>query len=190
MLYLRSDLATIARGLWGHYVYSYRRTFIPMHRFYAAGLDKQYQLIPINLPQDFPKDRDIFLKFNLDERKISARQNNELTGTEPVRFDLDHADPGAMFLFIDGWAFLEKPGNTADVFVVLQSEQETLIFDTSEQFRNDIGLYFKSELLENSGFLATIPRAELSEGNYQISLLLIRGERRGYIATNRTVVIP
>ncbi len=189
ILYLRSDLATIARGIWGYYTYSYRRTFIPMHRFYSTGLDKQYQLVPIKLPPGFPKDRAIFLKFNLDEKKISEQQNEKLRGTNPIRFDLDHADIGTKFLFIDGWAFLEKPTSTAEVYIVLQSGKETLIYDTSKQFRSDIGQYFKSQQLEDSGFLATIPKAELSTGTYQVSLFLKKGTRRGIVSTNSTVEI-
>ncbi|MBM9538582.1 hypothetical protein, partial [Desulfobulbus alkaliphilus] len=71
MLYLRGDMATVARAIYGYYAFSHRRVFIPMENFYNQNLDTKYNLIPVDLPVNFPKDRNIFTYFDLDEKRIS-----------------------------------------------------------------------------------------------------------------------
>ncbi len=189
MLYLRSDLATLARALWGYYTYSHRRIFIPMHKFYSMGLNDQYKLVPITLPSGFPKSREIFLKFNLDSRKISTLQNIIVKADSPVVFDVDHIDLGRKYLFIEGWAFLKKQTSNSDVYIVLRSEQRTQVFNTSELYRRDVGKRFNSIALENSGFLATIPRATLPKETYKIEIIVQQNDIQGHASTERSITI-
>jgi len=189
MLYLRSDLATLARALFGYYVYSHRRIFIPMHKFYTNHMDKKYTLFPITLPLDFPKDRNIFLKFKLDAKNISKRQTFELKGDNNVLFDLDHVDLGKKYLFIEGWAFIEKSLRPSVVFVTLQDAQESFVFDTSKLFRRDVGKYFRSQQLENKGFLATIRTSDLPKGTYQIGLLVKENDQQGYVLSKQSITV-
>ncbi|MCI5222865.1 MAG: hypothetical protein D3924_09385 [Candidatus Electrothrix sp. AR4] len=190
MLYLRGDIATLSRALYGYYVFSHRRTFIPMHMFYAKQMERRYTLIPINLPLDFPKDRNIFLHFKLDAKRISCRTNIKLNGESSVLFGLEHVDLSESYLFIEGWAFLKGQLHQAEVYVVLQSEQEALAFDTSQLFRRDVGKHFKSMHLENNGFLATIKTMDLKPGIYRIGLQVKQDDQQGFILTQRAVKIP
>ena len=189
ILYLRSDLATISRAIWGYYTYSHRRTFIPMHKFYSKQLEKRYTLVPIKLPLDFPKDRNIFLHFKLDAKSISSPQEVTINGNSTVLFDLDHIDLGKKYLFIEGWSFLENQRHESSVYVVLRSNQKTFTFDTSQLYRRDVGKYFGSTELENTGFLATIKTSDLKEGTFQIGLLVRQNGREGFVFSERSVTI-
>jgi len=189
MLYLRSDLATLARALYGYYTFSYRRTFIPMHQFYTNRMEQQYKLIPINLPLNFPKDRDIFLNFKLDSKSISCPKPPIYDGTKDVLFSLDHVDLGKKYLFIEGWAFLKEQLSESSVFVVLQSKQKSFMFDTSKLFRKDVGKHFGLLQLENSGFLTTIKTSDVIKGTYRIGILVKQNDEQGFILSKRTVII-
>ena len=190
ILYIRGDLATLSRAVFGYYAYAHRRTFIPMRKFYDRRLRHHYKLIPIYLPTNFPKDRDIFLHFKLDGKYISTPQTPILKGDTPVHFSLDHVDRGQGYLFIEGWAFLEPQQRQSEVYVILQSSQETSMFDTSQIFRRDVGKYFKSQKLENQGFLASIKTGDIKPGVYRIGLLVKQGERQGLVFSERWVKKP
>ncbi len=189
ILYLRSDLATLSRAIWGYYAYSHRRTLIPMHKFYTKQMDQRYTLVPIKLQPDFPKDRNIFLYFRLDAKNISSPQDIAINGNSTILYDLDHIDLGEKYLFIEGWAFLEEQQHESSVSVVLQSDQKTFTFDTSQLFRRDVGKHFRSTQLENSGFLATIKTSDLNEGTYQIGMVVRQSGRKGFVLSERSVTI-
>jgi hypothetical protein len=161
-----------------------------MHIFYSKQMDRQYQLVSIKQPLNFPKDRNIFLHFRLDAKKISKRADITLGGNTPTLFTVEHVDLSKEYLFIEGWAFLKGELCQAEVFVVLQSDRETLAFDTSRLFRRDLGLRFNSVQLDNNGFLATVKTAELIPGRYRIGLQVKQNDRQGFILTERVVRIP
>jgi hypothetical protein len=190
LLYIRSDLATLSRAVYGYYALSHRRISIPMHHFYGNHMEQQYKLVPINLPPDFPKDRNIFLRFKLDAKNISSAHPPILTGGSTTLFKLDHVDLGKEYLFIEGWAFLEAQRGESVVYIVLQSDQNTFMFDTSQRFRRDVGKYFRSTEFENKGFLATIIRKDLKPGNYRIGLLIKQKDQQGMVFSKLSVIIP
>jgi hypothetical protein len=190
MLYLRGDLATLSRALYGYYALTHRRTILPMHYFYSSKLAKKYKIVPIKMPADFPKDRNIFLHFKLDTKNISKQQDIKLNGKSSILFNLEHADIGQKYIWIEGWALLKSYIGVSSVDVVLQSKQETVSFDTSPLFRRAVGKRFNSIKLENQGFLATIRRSELKPGNYRIGLYVEGNGQSGFIFSERSITIP
>lgn len=189
MLYVRGDLATIARAVHGYYVYSHRRVSIPMHQFYRKKLHNNYQLVQVPVPVDFPKDRNIFLYFNLDEKKISSLKDIKISSEQEVVSHVDSADVQKGYIFIAGWAVLKGKLGGSEIFVVLESDNDRFAFDTSPKFRQNVGEFLKSTRLENSGFLATIKRKDLEPGTYKIGLLVKQDGAKGYTVSNRKVVI-
>ncbi len=190
MLYLRGDMATLARGIYGYYAYTHRRVSIAMRQFFSSGMDKKYALVPVDLPLGFPRDRNIFIRFDLDTKRISKRQDLPLAGEHPALFNLEKVDMGSTYLFIRGWAILKGQPDESIVSVVLQSDQETAIYNTSLLFRWDVGKRFKSVLLENTGFLATIRISELKPGSHRIGLLIKQGGQQGYELSDKSIVVP
>lgn len=189
VLYMRGDLATIARAVFGYYVFAHRRIFIPMHQFYGKGMQRRYELVPVRMPLGFPKDRDMFLRFYLDARFISTQRELAIEGDGKIEHRVDQMDLWENYLFVLGWAFVQGNEEESETFVVLRAASIDYVFDTSSMFRGDVGKAFGSHALENNGFLATIPTAEIKPGLYEIYLLVMQGGGKGYIFTGRKVSI-
>lgn len=190
LLYMRGDLATIARGLYGYYVYSHRRVIKPMRQFYDSRLDNTYKLIPVEVPLDYPKDRHIFLHFDLDAKYLSDLQGDlAIKGEQDVLYHLDSMDINKKYLFISGWALLSGVVANSEVFVVLTSDENQYIFDTSEKFRPDIGMHFGHRGYENNGFLATIQRRDMEDGVYSLGLFVRQGDYSGYCSSEIKIVL-
>ena len=68
MFYIRGDMAPILRTVLRKYVYADRRYLWPKATFFEKGLYKKYRLIDIDLPDDFPKNEEIFRYFNLEKK--------------------------------------------------------------------------------------------------------------------------
>ena len=68
IFYIRGDMAPLLRTVLRKNVYADRRYLWPKATFYEKGLDKKYRLIEIDLPDDFPKDEEIFRYFNLEKK--------------------------------------------------------------------------------------------------------------------------
>ena len=191
MLYLRGDLSTLARALWGYNAFTHRRVSIQMYEFYTRDMDKNYDLVPVHVPRDYPKSRDIFLKFNLDAKFISQEVDTDTEGNSPVNYYLDHIDVGKDYLVIEGWAFLKDDSADSDSFLVLKSKSQTHVFDTSEVFRADLGTVFKSPAFENRGFLATVELKNIDPDTYQVGVL-VKGEeqKQGLVFSRHKLKLP
>ena len=185
MLYMRGDLSILARALYGYNSFAHRRVSIPMYDFYKREMDKNYNLVPVRVPKDYPKSRDIFLKFNLDAQFISQKVNTDTEGNSPVNYYIDHIDVGKDYLVIEGWAFFKDDSTDSDSFLVLESNSNTYVYDTSEVFRSDLGTVFKSSAFENRGFLATINLENIDPDNYQVGVLVKGDEKKQGIAFSR-----
>ena len=68
MFYIRGDMAPILRTVLRKYVYADRRYLWPKATFFEKGLNKKYRLIDIDLPDDFPKNEEVFRYFNLEKK--------------------------------------------------------------------------------------------------------------------------
>jgi hypothetical protein len=68
MFYIRGDMAPILRTVLRKYVYADRRYLWPKTTFFEKGLNTKYHLIDITLPDDFPKNEEIFRYFNLEKK--------------------------------------------------------------------------------------------------------------------------
>lgn len=153
-------------------------------------MKKRYELIPIDLPLDFPRDRDIFLNFKLDARNISTPQTMALAGEAAVKFKLEHTDVTRKYIFIEGWAFLKGQPGPTETFVILQSDQDTYTFDSSLLYRRDVGKYFKTNELENTGFVSTIKAGDIKKGIYRIGLLVRQNDKQGFVLSKRAITVP
>jgi len=69
LLYIRSDLGIIAKAVFGRDVYmaKVRMPQLTMESFYDRKLDKRYNLIDVDIPESFPKDKEIIKYFNIEK---------------------------------------------------------------------------------------------------------------------------
>jgi hypothetical protein len=80
---------------------------------------------------------------------------------------------------IVGWAFIE--GQSAEdgrVYVVLESETATYVFDTILEKRPDVTAYFQETglNLDNSGFIARIRVDTVKQGTYELGIYIKKGD--------------
>lgn len=117
-------------------------------------------------------------------------QNQPVTGDGKVVFHLGSTDVGKDYLFVTGWAFLAAFKGEPNIFIILESDTNRFVYDSSELFRKDVGKHFKIENLNNPGFVATIPVRELIPDTYKVGILVAQSGGQGYVITNRVVTIP
>lgn len=176
MLYIRSDLGIIAKAVYGRDVYmtKVRAPRLTMESFYSRKLDNMYHLIDVNVPSSFPKDREILKYFNIEKLSISKRHYIELPGTkENLVFDIDHISQDLDYLRIDGWAFIEGQSSRGqETYIVLQSNHDQFIFDSSVNYRSDVAKHFGRIDVDDSGFIATIRKSDIGKGIFRIGLYI------------------
>lgn len=91
---------------------------------------------------------------------------------------------------IVGWAFTEGlDTNNQSVYVRLTYEDgNSVTYDTQSISRPDVVTAYKSQLYNNSGFTAIIPKDELQDGNIQIDVLVKNGDSI-YLAEKKYVYV-
>ena len=131
------------------YVYADRRTAIDPTSFYYKGLDKKYNLIVVKLPLDFPKEKEIFQYFNLDQKPLKMLSNQIFiqlpSSSDNIQFNIDNFSLEKTQLKMRGWAFLKNsdPSMTG-VFIVLQNHETNYQFLTVLEKRSDVTDFFKT----------------------------------------------
>lgn len=90
-----------------------------------------------------------------------------------VQFNIDKYFESSSRMKIFGWAYVK--GETIDnskKYIVLKNSKESIVYSTKIQIRPDITKHFKAKDLDHSGFNATIIKGELSQGSYDIYILI------------------
>lgn len=92
-------------------------------------------------------------------------------------------------ILIRGWAFIEgENANNSTKYIVLCGDHEKYIFDTNMELRTDVTQHFESMQLDldESGFHSCIPLERISDGIYQVGLIVSKDntDRTSYILTD------
>lgn len=113
--------------------------------------------------------------------------------TRNIRFFID-ADQemegeGRTFLQIKGWAFIEgQDASGSTIYVALKSAENTYVFDTILDKKPT--LFSKLGLnLDNSGFIARIPKETIEAGTYQLGIYIKKGNTEAFQYCAQTVLI-
>jgi len=80
---------------------------------------------------------------------------------------------GNKVIEIAGWAFINgQSSENSKIYVVLQSDSNTYVFDTLPQYKPDVTAYYHtlSLNLDESGFLARIPKDNIGNATYRIGV--------------------
>lgn len=185
LLYMRSDLGIIAKAVYGKDVYmtKVRAPRLTMESFYDRKLDARYHLIDVDVPCNFPKDMQILKYFNIEKLSLSNRHPIELPGEkENVVFDIDNISQDRDYLRINGWVFIEGQSSRGqEVYIVLQSNHDQFVFDSSVNCRSDIVKHFSRIDLDESGFIAIIRKSDMGKGVFRIGLYVKRDGNYGLV---------
>ncbi len=94
-------------------------------------------------------------------------------------------------IFMWGWAFLDGKDSVGQkIYVVLQSDSDTYVYDTLPQKRPGVTAAYKSTRLslDDTGFLTRIDTGQLLDGKYRIGLCVTRRSEQGLQFTNRLLM--
>ncbi len=109
-----------------------------------------------------------------------------------IRYWIDQLETdGETALELKGWAFLPGEGAVGqETYVVLESRDETYVFDTMRWPRRDITDYFQETglNLDSSGFWAILPLREIRSGKYRVGIHVRKGEARELVYADRLIV--
>ena len=123
-----------------------------------------------------------------------AKEQDELfpSTTEIVKYTFDRIIEYGTLITYQGWAFVEgKDTRKPQIYLVFKLNEKNKIYNTSIMKRGDVTAHF-AELnlnLDDSGFLATISKAEFSPGDYQIGIYIKGDGYEGFSITDKTLVI-
>jgi len=90
---------------------------------------------------------------------------------------------------ISGWAFIKDQGSErSEAYLVLKSDDNTYIFDTSPLLRPDVTTAFKdlNLNLDRSGYHAMIPLRKIANGKYVLGIYIKKGSMEAFKYTDRT----
>lgn len=92
---------------------------------------------------------------------------------------------------IKGWAVINDQDNSnIEKFVLLTSDNSSLLFDTVPSRRPDVKLVYEKNLtknLDNSGFYGNLPNNSIEDGIYQIGLVIKKDNKTSVIISNQFI---
>jgi len=80
---------------------------------------------------------------------------------------------------ITGWAFIEgQSSENSQIYVVLEADSNTYVFDTTLRKRRDVTTFFKTLNLnlDDSGFFARIPKEVVEKTTYRVGIYVKKGD--------------
>ena len=92
---------------------------------------------------------------------------------ENVIFSIDQFSVEKGIAKIIGWAYIKgKDSLESQIYVVLKSPKENIVYESFLQARPDVAASFLNENLEDSGFITTIQTKLLKKGTYQVGIYI------------------
>jgi hypothetical protein len=111
--------------------------------------------------------------------------------TYNIQCSIERIDVATQAIGLDGWAFIDGQGSEdSKIYIVLESDKKTYVFDTFPQERPDVTVYFESLNLDLnwSGFFTIIPTRKIESGEYVIGLYITKGDVEALQYTDKAIV--
>jgi hypothetical protein len=165
LYYIRGDLAPIVRGVFREYVYQpSAKAMYPLISFYRKNFYQEYNLIDINLPNEFAKNEEIFEYFPLEKKNIEFSKHVKfaLPGKEndTVKLVISQVKQVDILIIIIGFCSIkEKQSRIEETYLVLKSNNEQHIFRVK-----------RSGDFEEFYFRAIIDKNEIHKGIYNVGV--------------------
>ncbi len=156
--------------------------------------DSNYVKIDLNITQP---DGSKFYMFVPKTKNNNIEQNFKVPISEDTNImsniDLSESvnQGNGSLLHIIGWGIINDTNSYDNkIFIVLKSEDKTIIFNTNQMLRKDItdafGRNFNKNF-DNSGFNTYIPENLLNDGKYRIGVCITNGDKK-YLNFSNTYV--
>lgn len=132
-------------------------------------------------------DKGIFRGFISDEESIP-----QYTVSDNIKYSIELVknitDSDYETVEISGFAFIKNVSNlNSKTFITLKSKEKELIFDMASIRRPDVTKAFGENMnINDSGFQTFIPTNLLSNGDYQIGILIENGGKNYFQYTDKT----
>lgn len=113
--------------------------------------------------------------------------------TNNIRYNLEQFSFNTYTYIIEvrGWAFIEgESTEDSRIYIVLQSAENTYVFETSTWQRPDVTAAHEvlNLNLDWSGFVSVIPLSKIKEGEYNVGLYIRKADREALQYTDRGLV--
>jgi len=148
----------------------------------------------IGEPDDIVKSYVAYMayEFIATNRKVSKEipVKDLIKETNNIIFSIDDLSLSDRFLEINGWAYIkDENSENMEISIVLKSEKETYCFSTQVQCVPHVTRFYKdlNLNLDNSGFVALIPRDVLKMDIYKIGIYIKKDKIEGIHYTDRSV---
>ena len=108
---------------------------------------------------------------------------------DDIQYHVDRFNIRRHTIEISGWAFIKGQGSErSEVYLVLKSDDNTYIFDTSPVLRAGVAKAFKhlNLNLDWSGYRAMIPLRKIASGRYVLGIYIKKGSMEALKYTDRT----
>ena len=133
----------------------------------------------------------LFDKFEVLEGESPLSQVSLPSPTDNIQYNLDRVSVGDYSIEVEGWAFIEgESAEDSKIYVVLQSDKNTYVFETSLWQRPGV-ITVPDEPNLNlawSGFVSVIPLRKIDEGEYNIGLYIRKADREALQYTDSGLV--
>lgn len=108
-----------------------------------------------------------------------------------IQVSIDALEDTNTFFKLKGWCHIKGLGSEdSRTYIVLRSDTQQYIFDTSVENRADVSAALTPLNLDSSGFTAKISKATLSQGTYKIGLIIIKGkDQKAFQFINKEIKI-
>ena len=111
--------------------------------------------------------------------------------TNNIQYNLARFSVSDYGIEVEGWAFIEgQTTEDSQIYVVLQSAENTYVFETSSWQRPNITP--DQEVLDLgpawTGFVSVIPLSKIKEGEYNVGLYIRKADREALQYTDRGLV--
>lgn len=134
----------------------------------------------------------LFLSGPLFDRfQAVAGESNRLSielpsETDSLRQCLHEVRGGTYVAEIRGWAYIDGQSCDSDrVCIVLESDEQTYVFDTMSELRTDVTSVYGNEglNLDHSGLICNIPSRAIKNGDYIVGVYVENGDVRAFRRT-------
>ena len=111
--------------------------------------------------------------------------------TNNITMNIDRLEKDDNILKIEGWAFINKGGNSEETntYIVLKSDKNIHTLVPDKTLRPDVAAYFNNSNLYDSGFFLGISKYSLDPGEYKIGVLIKKDKTDAFQYTDKTINI-
>jgi len=109
-----------------------------------------------------------------------------------IRLAIDKLVVNNTLIKVVGWAYINGlSSENSKIYLALESDKKSYVFDTSTQKRPDVTAYFKSLNYDDSGFSALVLKDDLETGKYKVGVYITKNnDMKALKFTDKVIAVP